>query len=806
MLKRSLFLSPLAGATLLVGLAASALADRRPPGPLDSFLPLLIHPATRTSVPLLPPSLRFLDGNPSDGIWSELDPPFRYGQGAIFDPVGNRMIVWGGYDNSEELWSFDLGARSWKKLQPLGEIPEGRGDVNMIYDPMGHRALFVDGERFDADGETRFGDVWELKLDEPITWSRLRPSGPSPPPRFEASLTYDPRRHRALLYGGHFSNVGPTDEIWELSLDNRPTWSRVHAAGMAPLARYGHVAVYDSRRDRLVVEGGVSYSEPDGWVWALSLGDSIPTWTLTAPLGPAPGQPEAAVAAYDSLNDRLLVQGGRSDSLGLWQLALDGTGGWSPVPVPGASPSNRFDASLVIDTITRDVLFYGGHVDVGSSCEVWRMPLQGPPSWDSLSPAGSPPPPLYKPVVVYDPPRDRLIVCGRSWLDPDSLALYVLPLGVPAHWQRLHPAGPEPLPRAAASAIYDPVGDRMVMFGGVFQSNSRPNAVLSDIWELSLGSDPTWKPILPREATTGCFGQGTAYDPIGQRMIVFGGYFASGQLTNRIAALSLRGEPVWSDVRASGRPPEPRVEPAMVYDARRDRLVVWSGNSTRQRLTDTWFFDLHASAWHDMTARDRPRARDSFSAVYDSLGDRMVLHGGFEVGDDWTFGSDTWVLPLSSYDWKELAPSGTTPPGREYHSAVYDSRRDRMLIFGGRTWFDASSEIWELSWNRPRHENPLAGIESGLDGSRTGRRGGLQLEVSNPSRGDPRIWFQLPASSPARLTALSVTGRALASLSLDPNDSARPGYRTLPLALPPGLYFLRLEQDGLSIHRKIVVY
>ena len=77
-----------------------------------------------------------------------------------------------------------------------------------------------------------------------------------------------------------------------------------------------------------------------------------------------------------------------------------------------------------------------------------------------------------------------------------------------AHW-------PRGATRTGHSAIYDPVRDRMVVFGGY---------TYHDVWALKLAGDPTCgssspatpalKPLRPHRAI---------YDPVRDRMVVFGG-------------------------------------------------------------------------------------------------------------------------------------------------------------------------------------------------------------------------------------------------------------------------------------------
>ena len=65
--------------------------------------------------------------------------------------------------------------------------------------------------------------------------------------------------------------------------------------------------------------------------------------------------------------------------------------------------------------------------------------------------------------------------------------------------------------------VYDPVGQRILMFGG-YDGNYK-----NDVWQLSLGASPAWTllstqgtPPSPRHWVAG------AFDPVGNRFILIG--------------------------------------------------------------------------------------------------------------------------------------------------------------------------------------------------------------------------------------------------------------------------------------------
>ena len=133
----------------------------------------------------------------------------------------------------------------------------------------------------------------------------------------------------------------------------------------------------------------------------------------------------------------------------------------------------------------------------------------------------------------------------------------------------------------------------------------------------------------------------------------------------------------WELITADG--PPGRVNGAAAYDVRRQRAVVFGGvrkpadGGAYAVVGDTW--EEGRSGWHrlaDITPRDHQ------SLVETGAGDVLMYGGiGGERSSPWP--SDTWLLEKGA--WRRIAGEG--PAGRGRTAMAYDSKRGRVVLFGG---------------------------------------------------------------------------------------------------------------------------
>ena len=644
------------------------------------------------------------------GKWLEFGAPSRAEHVAIYDPAGDRMLVITGTNGARrnEVWSLDFQpAPGWNLLQVAGTPISPRDGEAGIFDPVRNRVIIFGGITTSSGvGSTVLNDVWELSLSGTPTWNQFAPAGTPPQPRRDHTAIYDPVGDRMIIFGGYRSTGGEGNDVWALSLAGTPTWSQLAPAGGPPATRSDATAIYDDANARMVMFGGYSSSVPAFQdTWELSLPASgTPTWTQMAPSGTLPGPRAFSASLYDPVRGRTILVGGQGGTADVWELTLGATPTWTEITPAVSGPIGRSDHSVVYDRARDALVLYGG-LTSNYLADSWRLPLSGTPAWEPLIVPVRPPARTHH-TAILDRTSNRLITFGGANEDgAQTNDVWSLTLGTLPIWTPITPATPggAPAARRDAASIFDPVRNRMIVFGG-YTGGTR----LNDVWALSLDADPTWTRLFPTgTAPVTRYGAAAAYDPAGDRMIIFGGTSSASSNLGDTKALSLGGVPTWSTVAVTIAP-QGRQSAKMIYDSVGNRMILFggwrsSGSITDQFLSDTWQLALGETPdWSPLSSASPPPGRTLHALAYDELRDRVLVQDGYGViatGNPTYLGmfDDVYARPLDgSSPWGILAPEGASPGAREAQVSIFDPDLDRLITYaGGRS---ATADSWFLSF------------------------------------------------------------------------------------------------------------
>jgi hypothetical protein len=162
----------------------------------------------------------------------------------------------------------------------------------------------------------------------------------------------------------------------------------------------------------------------------------------------------------------------------------------------------------------------------------------------------------------------------------------------------------------------------------------------------------------------------------------------------------------WEMINAQGTLPVPRAWQSAVIEPVNGRMLVFGGFCQPPYLTlnDLWSFTMTSDQWQKLIpSGSPPPARAGHCAVYvpyipvPSIPNRMVIFGG---RDYWgSLYNDTWAYDVAGNSWSQIITSGTPPSARYAAASVYSPISNSLIIFGGCTGAGYSNETWTLDLN-----------------------------------------------------------------------------------------------------------
>ena len=613
---------------------------------------------------------------------------FSLGQKYDFDPDTQKFYFFA----HGKTFAYDPTERTWTDLNPPTNPTAELGGIllwsSMCYESHRQRFVLFGG----GNVPTERGDpgTWTYSPKD-NHWSQLKLDR-QPPPRANSRLAYDPIAKKVVLFGG--------DQLAQLISD---TWTFDVVAdrweecqpSVSPSPRGGHALLWLPRAKRLLLLGGYGYSSTTEYVASLYRSLPLEAW---------------------------LFETGTST----WQLVQR----WDAKESP-RSPANFFLSAAVQSGVTQDVvtLLADG---------TWQCALAAKGDDEGTREWGVPPKSSVRRTGSYDPAWYQQDVPPA---EPDRVAAALSDL--PANRWVLRPTPKRPgMNMDWGSAVFAPELDQIIRFSGGHSaySGTAPQVydVKTDRYSLPFAPELPLEFVYSNDQVRGewSFGgnpwmTGHTYKSTGYdsrlRSFVFAPhehtYFfdsPSGRWTrgpernpyradfyNVTLCATPQGTVAWGDKREGGgaglwrldakervwRPLElrgslPAKSPdqhGMIFDAKRDRLLFFSGADKNRGDVTAYDFSSGEARWLDATGKSLA-AVHSRETVYLPDSD-VVLIGARVVVDDklhWL------VYDCATNAWRAIELPGDDPigkgtSGRSFNNSMglmYDPNRKLVWAVG----------------------------------------------------------------------------------------------------------------------------
>ena len=381
----------------------------------------------------------------------------------------------------------------------------------------------------------------------------------------------------------------------------------------------------------------------------------------------------------DAVDPRLVVFGGSTpDGVSDEHWERDRERTWLDLSAKLATrPSRRQFPAMAFDPLRKVIVLFGG-TDNGLLGDTWEY--DGSTWIERPQPVA--PSPRIGAALAFDGTLGKLVLFGGADANGNRDDTWQYDTAT-STWTELLPATRPPA-RSWHAMVWDQ--QRIVLFGG-----TRAGA-LGDTW---VWNGVTWAALVLTPSPPPRYGAAMAHLPSSSgpgRIVLFGG------ATNNLAV-------TYSDsweLTATGWAPfagVPALPPGcyfatLAYDAAVDKLVLVGGAKTPNvsASPDVWEYTATPASWSDRSP-DFPPPRETTLAYDDAHAEVVGFSGNFAAGigaplkDTWVFDGARWAI----------AKADAGVPGRRFHATAYDSKRDRVIVFGGSVTGTPTDET--LEWN-----------------------------------------------------------------------------------------------------------
>jgi hypothetical protein len=508
----------------------------------------------------------------SDEQWTRVDgdsaqkPSARHYSGLAYDPVRDRLVMFGGnkygadgvaIDPNYETWEFD--GTQWTNV--TGEAPKVAKPI-LAWDPVNHDIVMLGVDETATSGRMyRYNGTTHV-------WTQVTPAA-LPTCINEGYLSYDTVKNRLVFFGGICNaNTPAIEEVW---VWDGSTWAKLTTS---PRTRgIGQATAFDPLRGEIVAYGGSFYGASD-FTSAIGVMRGNGTWTSGQSFV-RPRPRSLAAMSTDSARNTLLMFGGLDEYsfsyyLDMWgyragqwnilttengpvtcesplsafdsdrgKLVLTCTGNdifewdgetWKSFTTLTKAPSIRHFASLVYDAKLKKTVLFGGYENNNYRNDTWTW---NGTAWTELNINNDKRPPHRGVMSMwYDPLQQKTIVyggIGRPNINSKVTRYSDMWAFDGTQWTKLN-VTTTPGPRLGAAIAVNPVTGKLLLFGGLRSEALDEDSIRQffdkDTWEWN-GTDSKWTLLEANPDTVGPDTRENAslgWDPVAGNLVMYGGY------------------------------------------------------------------------------------------------------------------------------------------------------------------------------------------------------------------------------------------------------------------------------------------
>jgi hypothetical protein len=559
-------------------------------------------------------------------------------------------------------------------------------------------------------------------VTRPATWTNLWGSWPFA--RYWHSMAYDSDRKVMVMYGGQSGSNGPYfDDTWEWD-GVRGGWNEKTPApngtqNTNPPVRTQQLMVYDTVQKKMFMFSGwqpqAGFYIPDQWSWD----GATSTWTEIVLSGAQPNPRYGGTMVWDSDRNRAVLFGGfasdpnnsssvpaRTNDIWEWDGTAGGTWTNRTPPAANMQPTARMYHSAVYDSGRKKMVVYGGNTGPGAAGsgtwvdETWEWDGSTTPgTWTKVTPASGKSIPYYSSYIqlVYDAGRGKVV------------AMYYQPYmweydPVTPQWTAITTTKTDndTPPYTAEALVYDPNRAVIVDFGGYYGSTR-------DMWDFDGASGMWTNRSVPTNGPIQRSYPSVAYDNKRGKVMLFGGYSNVDSLLKQDTWEWSGTDSSWINRTNANPKPPGRQQGPMVYDSKRDQLLLWGGSGTGV-TNDLWSWSPTTRNWTIVPVNGPvPNVSQNVPMFYDPLRDKLELYLNYYTYYDFDLATSTWT---SRYDSKNPPPNNFI--NRSNTEVTYDTDRSKMLFIAGygpqpggtTSAYDADVWEWDPATNNFTERQP----------------------------------------------------------------------------------------------------